>query len=227
MDGSNTAPSGRVDGPFPYGGATRHTNANPVQKDSQSGNLGSSPSGVAPEVISYGYGFYPLGNMDGAPSGLVDGHVPFGGDTQYPNTGLPVTNEVAPRGRVDGPFPFGGDTQYANAAPINACQTISNPGGLDDGPVPFGGVTHYSNVGYPVTNIGQTSINTADGPVPYEPTDPVVFPWAKTLFMKPNNWKPLFRGYAQWEPITETPASDKSSPLSSSYIVQSRNSYIY
>ncbi|XP_034093111.1 uncharacterized protein LOC117560358 isoform X2 [Gymnodraco acuticeps] len=198
MDGSNTAPSGRVDGPFPYGGATRHTNANPVQKDSQSGNLGSSPSGVAPEVISYGYGFYPLGNMD-----------------------------VAPRGRVDGPFPFGGDTQYANAAPINACQTISNPGGLDDGPVPFGGVTHYSNVGYPVTNIGQTSINTADGPVPYEPTDPVVFPWAKTLFMKPNNWKPLFRGYAQWEPITETPASDKSSPLSSSYIVQSRNSYIY
>ncbi|XP_033941488.1 collagen alpha-1(III) chain-like isoform X1 [Pseudochaenichthys georgianus] len=320
---SSTTASGRVDGPVPYGGATRHTNANPVKKDSQSGNPGSIPSGAAPEVISYGYGFYPFGNMDVAdrntaasgrvdgpvpfggdtqyanaapinagqtgsspaatgglydrpdpnsgatrypnanplsiniaPSGLVDGPLPFGGDTQYPNAGYDVTKEgqsgnpgsipsgaapevisygyggypftnmdVAPRGRVDGPLPFGGDTRYVNAAPINGGQTRSNPGGLDDGTVPLGGVTHSSNVGYPVTNKDQTSINTADGPVPYEPTYPVVFPWAKTSFMKPNNWRPPFWGFAQWEPITETPASDKSPPLSSSYIVQSSNSY--
>ncbi|KAF3852974.1 hypothetical protein F7725_013662 [Dissostichus mawsoni] len=58
--------------------------------------------------------------------------------------------------------------------PLVPGQTGSNPGGLDD------------------------------GPVPYEPTDPVVFPWAKTSFMKPNNWRPPFWGFAQWEPITET-----------------------
>ena len=28
-----------------------------------------------------------------APSGLVDGPVPFGGDTQDPNAGYPVTNK--------------------------------------------------------------------------------------------------------------------------------------
>ncbi|KAF3852970.1 hypothetical protein F7725_013658 [Dissostichus mawsoni] len=60
---SNTTASGRVDGPVPYGGATHHTNANPVKKDSQSGNLGSIPSGVAPEVISYGYGGDRFANM--------------------------------------------------------------------------------------------------------------------------------------------------------------------
>ncbi|XP_033973153.1 collagen alpha-2(I) chain-like isoform X2 [Trematomus bernacchii] len=193
---TNEGQTGLYDGPVPYDGATRYANAKPVSKDSQSGNPGSVPSGVAPEVVSYGYGGYPFANMD-----------------------------VVPRGRVDGLFPFGGNTRYANAAPINGGQTRSNRGGLYDGTVPLGGAPHYSNVGYPVTNKDQTSINTADGPVSYEPTDPVVFPWAKTSFMKPNNWRPPFWGFAQWEPITETPVSDKSPPLSSSYIVQSRNSY--
>ncbi|KAK5927415.1 hypothetical protein CgunFtcFv8_012576 [Champsocephalus gunnari] len=195
--GSNpAAPGGLYDRPDPNSGATRYPNANPLSINSQSGNPGSFPSGAAPEVISYGYGGYPFGNMD-----------------------------VAPHGRVDGPLPFGGDTRYVNAAPINGGQTRSNPGGLDDGTGPLGGATHSSNVGYPVTNKDQTSINTADGPVPYEPTYPVVFPWAKTSFMKPNNWRPPSWGFTQWEPIPETPASDKSPQLSSSYIVQSSNSY--
>ncbi|KAI4798691.1 hypothetical protein KUCAC02_020545 [Chaenocephalus aceratus] len=140
-----------------YDGATRYANAKPVSKESQSGNPGSIPSGAAPEVISYGYGGYPFGNMD-----------------------------VAPRGRVDGPCPL-------------AVQTRSNPGGLDDGTGPLGGATHSSNVGYPVTNKDQTSINTADGPVPYETDVSCGISLAKTSFMKPNNWRPPFWGFAQWE----------------------------
>ncbi|KAF3852980.1 hypothetical protein F7725_013668 [Dissostichus mawsoni] len=56
--------TGLYDGPVPYDGATRYANAKPVSKDSQSGNPGFVSTGVAPEVISYGYGGYPFANMD-------------------------------------------------------------------------------------------------------------------------------------------------------------------
>ncbi|KAF3852972.1 hypothetical protein F7725_013660 [Dissostichus mawsoni] len=132
---SNTTASGRVDGPVPYGGATRHTNANPVKKDikkrnidfsasclnlslvsGQSGNLGSIPSGVAPEVISYGYGFYPFGNMA----------ISLEACLYCLTLSLVADRNTAASGRVDGPVPFGGDTRYANAKPLSINGKSSN-----------------------------------------------------------------------------------------------------
>ncbi|KAF3852971.1 hypothetical protein F7725_013659 [Dissostichus mawsoni] len=87
--------TGLYDGPVPYDGATRYANAKPVSKDSQSGNPGFVSTGVAPEVISYGYGGYPFANMDVAES------------------------NTAPSGSVDGPVPHGAATRYANAKPVS------------------------------------------------------------------------------------------------------------
>ncbi|KAF3852977.1 hypothetical protein F7725_013665 [Dissostichus mawsoni] len=87
--------TGLYDGPVPYDGATRYANAKPVSKDSQSGNPGFVSTGVAPEVISYGYGGYPFANMDEsntAPSGSVDGPVPHGAATRYANA-KPVSKD--------------------------------------------------------------------------------------------------------------------------------------
>ncbi|KAF3852982.1 hypothetical protein F7725_013670 [Dissostichus mawsoni] len=121
---SNTTASGRVDGPVPYGGATRHTNANPVKKDSQSGNLGSIPSGVVPEVISYGYGFYPFGNMDGKLPNYPQ--ISLEACLYCLTLSLVADRNTAASGRVDGPVPFGGDTRYANAKPLSINGKSSN-----------------------------------------------------------------------------------------------------
>ncbi|KAF3852979.1 hypothetical protein F7725_013667 [Dissostichus mawsoni] len=114
---SNTTASGRVDGPVPYGGATRHTNANPVKKDSQSGNLGSIPSGVAPEVISYGYGGDRFANMDGKLPNYPQ--ISLEACLYCLTLSLVADRNTAASGSVDGPVPHGAATRYANAKPVS------------------------------------------------------------------------------------------------------------
>ncbi|KAF3852998.1 hypothetical protein F7725_013686 [Dissostichus mawsoni] len=145
---SNTAASGLADGPVPYGGASQYSNTGcSVTNEGQtgrntastvdllkdlflmavllSGNLGSIPSGVAPEVISYGYGGDPLGHIDSAnkegtvpndcsttalAGGPDDGPVPYGPATRYTPTddeglgsstktsqlSVPITKQLTP-----------------------------------------------------------------------------------------------------------------------------------
>ncbi|KAF3852981.1 hypothetical protein F7725_013669 [Dissostichus mawsoni] len=71
-----------------------------------------------------------------APSGLDDGPVPFGDDTQYPNAGYDVTKEgQTGRSTADGPVPYERAFHYTNADPTKDSQS-GNPGSIPSGAVP-------------------------------------------------------------------------------------------
>ncbi|XP_063749695.1 nascent polypeptide-associated complex subunit alpha, muscle-specific form-like [Eleginops maclovinus] len=213
--GSNPASTGRLDeGLDPRGGQpTGFANPNPVTKDSQTG---SNP------VMSYDYGGFPFGHMDSAnkdvaesntpASGFHDGPDPYSGATQYSNAGYPVTNDVVTESRA-----------------IPSSATSWTVGGPDPKGGPALGVLFGADSS-PSSSNGQTFVKQpvggADEP-PYDPyRDPAVgFSWVGTSLIKPNNWRPQIQGPGLWEPNTETPASNISPPLPSSYIVQSRSGY--